>query len=952
MEDSLLKKITNFSILPERPGFKDNNFLSDKLNPDSGVFYQILNKSTDILFILKKHNLEILYANTKALEVFNKIESKSKLLLTELFDETNSLLINNGLKDVSFEDGKEVIIEHSQANKNLKIHFHFSGISDEHNDELLCKGIIQAEDEANKEKILIDNKRLENILQYSENLYFEVSLHGEIQYVSNSIKLLTDYTREEVLGKNLFEFYVSATDRKNHHKELLEKGIVNNSRIDLFDKNGRIRNVVANSFIVIDSNGKPFKIVGSLRDETETNILISLLEESEAKHRTFMENAGALIIYLNKQGQIILINRKASEFFAIESAEIANVDFFGHSNTESIAGQLKIAFNEVMENKKGQVDELCFELNGQTFYLMTNLQPVLDVRRNIDGVVIIATNVTDEREAQREMKKLQIAIEQSTAAITISDKNGVIEYANSRYCELTGFSTENIIGKTDFLFSLANSKRAYFNEMFERLNSKNVWKGEFENRKKDGELYWEKVIISPVLDENDVLQNFIAVRDDISDSKKISKIEEETIRNTNVLNNTSLSFLKLNDDANVFQFIGDQLSQLIPDYYFLIGSYNPKTKTIRNEYNNVDKEVLQNFFSKSKFTSEKISVPLEDDQLEILRNGEWQYFESGLNQMTVGKIDPRMSSLLMSMFKVEKIERKGIFSGDHLLGTIALISRVGQEPVDRNLLNTFLNQVSIGIERFNLSSELIKEKNKSDEMNRIKSTFLANMSHELRTPLNGILGFSELLIDQIEEERFCDMIRVINKSGLRLLDTLNTILDFSTIEGKNITLNYIEEDIVEIVREVIKITAEEAGRKGLSIELITKLDSLKTYTANQLVSKILGHLIKNSIKFTNMGGVKINISKNVTISSKEIHISIIDSGIGINPSQLENIFQEFRQESEGLTRKFEGTGLGLTISKKFATLLKGNILVKSSPAAGSEFTLVIPFYDSPPPQIN
>ncbi|MCF8380490.1 MAG: PAS domain S-box protein [Bacteroidales bacterium] len=952
MSASFPKKISQINSILRQSDPKNNPFLSNDANLNNELFYQVLNSSDEIIFIFSKNNEIIQFANSKAVDLFQPLaeanQQKNNVRFSELFESESYNSLKESLNILTPENDATFTLEHQGEEGLINITFSISLIPALSDDWVLCKGVAENISINYSDGVIIDHQRLEDILQNSESLYFEMSVRGYIHFVSNSIKNLTGYTKDEVKNKNLFEFYANKSDKNKHHKELLEKGEINNSRIDLIDKYGKIRNVVANSKVVKDEKGTPIKIVGSLRDETETNILISLLEESESKYRTLLDNAGAIIIYLKKDGEIILINKKASIFFGMEALDLMNKNFFDNPITNSIAENLQIPFSEVIDNKKGQVLETNFEFSGQEISLLSNLQPVFDSKNLIEGVVIIASNVSDERQAQREMRKLQIAIEQSTASITISDKNGIIEYANSRYCELTGFSSDNLIGKKDYIFSEKNSKKKYFTEMHQKLNAKDVWKGEFENLKKNGELYWEKVFISPVFSEYGELINFISVREDITDSKRIEKIEQETLKNIKVLNETSLSFLKLDEEANVFKLIGDQLTQIIPDTYFLIGSYNPDSKMIKNEYININQTILNQFYSKSKFTNFKVNVPLHDDQMEILRMGDWQYFENGLTQLTGGGISPKMSSFLMTTFNIESIKRKGIFKGDVLLGTLAIISRNNQQEIDLNLVNTFLNQVSIGLDRFNLQQDVIHAKNKAEEMNRIKSTFLANMSHELRTPLIGILGFSELLMDQIKEDRYSNMISVINKSGLRLLDTLNTILDFSTIEGNNVTLNYIEEDIVETVRKVIQENIEEANLKGLFLKLQTEISSLRTYTANSLVEKVIGQLIKNGIKFTNKGGIEVKIRENDSSDHRKIHISIIDSGIGISQSNLENIFQEFRQESEGLTRRFEGTGLGLTISKKFASLLNGTIEVSSVPDKGSEFTLIIPHYTSPP----
>lgn len=245
-------------------------------------------------------------------------------------------------------------------------------------------------------------------------------------------------------------------------------------------------------------------------------------------------------------------------------------------------------------------------------------------------------------------------------------------------------------------------------------------------------------------------------------------------------------------------------------------------------------------------------------------------------------------------------------------------------------------------ERKNNHRELIQAKEKAEEMNRLKSNFLANMSHELRTPMIGILGYAELLFQELKDPDHKEMTDFILESGRRLLETLNLLLDLSRIESGKLEINYNKVNLVELVRDSCKIFEIAAAAKSLSIELFLPEEEIEVVLDERLYREILNNLVNNAIKYTENGGVKIYLDKVTQGCGEALLLTVKDTGIGIRDDQLEIIFEEFRQSSEGFDRSFEGTGLGLTLARKFVEILGGEISVFSEYGVGSIFTVKIP----------
>jgi signal transduction histidine kinase len=231
---------------------------------------------------------------------------------------------------------------------------------------------------------------------------------------------------------------------------------------------------------------------------------------------------------------------------------------------------------------------------------------------------------------------------------------------------------------------------------------------------------------------------------------------------------------------------------------------------------------------------------------------------------------------------------------------------------------------------------------KAKESDRLKSAFLTNMSHEIRTPMNGILGFAELLkepnLTSEEQENF---IRIIGKSGERMLNTINNIIDISKIESGLKEVNIKETNINEKIEFTYKFFKPEVEIKGLQFLFKNSLPANEAIikTDNEKVYAILTNLVKNAIKFTDKGSIEFGYEK----KGKYLEFFVKDTGIGISENQKKIIYDRFRQGNETRTSKYEGSGLGLSISKTYVEMLGGEMWVESEEGKGSIFYFTIPY---------
>lgn len=227
-------------------------------------------------------------------------------------------------------------------------------------------------------------------------------------------------------------------------------------------------------------------------------------------------------------------------------------------------------------------------------------------------------------------------------------------------------------------------------------------------------------------------------------------------------------------------------------------------------------------------------------------------------------------------------------------------------------------------------------------MNRLKTVFLANMGHELRTPLTSILGFARSLQDELPEP-YHDLLQPIRTSGRRLKRTFDSVLSLAQIEGGALQLVRESEEVGPLVNEILSFFRSEAEQEGVALRLDTPDDPVYAELDSRAFDRVLSNLLSNALKFTDDGYVLVQVR------GEEGHVAITveDTEIGISEDVLPEAFDEFKQESGGRTRRFQGSGIGLTIAKRLVDQMDGEITIDSEKGTGTTVRLRFPAIDVP-----
>lgn len=476
------------------------------------------------------------------------------------------------------------------------------------------------------------------------------------------------------------------------------------------------------------------------------------------------------------------------------------------------------------------------------------------------------------------LQEYKDAVDQSSL-VSKADKNGIITYANDNFCKVSQYSRKELIGHNHNIIRDKNIPNSVFKKMWQTLLQGKTWKGLLSNRAKDGSLYFVDSTIMPITNEQGEIQEFIAIRQDVTkqiESKKRIQEKEKLIKAI-FDNQDSIVLLSskekgmLNANKKLFHYL---------DY--------PNFEAFKKEH-----DCICNFFLE------------EEGYIYPSKYPNW--------------IDDTAHN------KTQKDRKAKILTKD---GVVRTFNVMVKQIDDAYIINLY--------DITELENALLK----AHASEQAKSTFLSNMSHEIRTPLNGILGFTDILTRRDLDKEVKHYIDIIHQSGQTLLSVVNDILDFSKLESGELILDATPNNLFSEMEATVSTFSSLCKTKH--INYYTYIDSnipISLQCDIQRLKQVVNNLIGNAIKFTPSDGeIKVKITLNA-ISKKQanIHFSIQDSGIGISQEKQVSIFQAFSQADNSTSREYGGTGLGLAISNQYIKMMHSEIKVQSQEGKGSEF---------------
>ena len=619
-----------------------------------------------------------------------------------------------------------------------------------------------------------------------------------------------------------------------------------------------------------------------LRDSNLLNAMMDLIPEK--------------IYFKNRESQFIRINKSLSNFFGIANPEEAvgktDFDFFSDEHA-------RIAYNdekriiETGEALLGAIEKETWP-DGSVTWASTTKMPFHNNQGDIIGTFGVSRDITRQTEAEKHLKEREIIFSKLTENVPgviyqfqyLPDGRYRFPYASSGIRDIFGVEPEEITedAKPAFANIHNDDLNVIFNYLKESVVSLSNWKMEFRVNLPHKGLRWMTGEAKPEKQPDGSVIWYGYIFDTTEKKEAEKKLKNAFDRIRHIMSSVQAGIV------------------LIRKKDCVIVDSNPA----------VDKMIG---LKKEEYINKKCTThlcPAQEGKCPVIDLG--QTIDN--SERKIRKADGTLIPILKNVVNIE------IEGEEYLLESFVDISKQKQAE-----------------------SELTEAKKQADAANKSKSEFLANMSHEIRTPMNSILGFSEVMINTVKDEKHIGYLKTILTSGKTLLSLINDILDLSKIEAGRIEISPEPVDIRVIINEIKQIFTQKVHEKN--IQLFSEIDA--DFPANITIDEvrfrqILLNIVGNAVKFTAEGYVKIEL-KTVQVKNGKIDfvVSVSDTGIGVPEADKQRIFESFSQQSGQTSRHFEGTGLGLAISKKLCELMGGKIELESEVSAGSKFSLL--FFD-------
>ncbi len=714
----------------------------------------------------------------------------------------------------------------------------------------------------------------------------------------------------------------------------LNKTIKNSIEYRIITKKGKTKYVKEIWTTKLDKNSEPETTMGTVQDITKQKLNEITLKESEKRYKDlfYKSKDATFLLYNNK---IVDCNFETAKILETNTAKnIIGKSPFNLSPKYQEDGMLskEKALEEISKALKQGYNRFEWQhlsFKGNIIYVEVSLtQITIDNKKMLYAVL---RNISKRKAAEKELVKLITAVEQTLSVVVITDTEGNIEYVNPAFTEITGYTKEEAIGQNPRILASGKTTKQEYKQLWDTIKSGKVWKGEFYNKTKSNTYYWEKVVISPVKNNNGKIINFIAIKSNITTQKEIEQKEKQARADLMRVNNM---FKKQNIEIKIQN---ELLTQSKKELQIINNEFNAVINRSNAIFIEVDtnKKVVRWNRSAVKVTGilpgkiigrsiTDIDVDSDSDINKLIK----KIINDGLEGKTVKEKEITFKSVKQEIQTI-------LISSDAKLNVDNVITGVFIVAQDITTITNYNKFLELQVE--DRTKELKEALHKEKELSELKSKFVSVVSHEFRTPLSAInfsANFINNYFEKLEKDKIKQKLKNIETQVKHMTTLLDDVLIMGRIQSKRGAFN------PEIVNagEYLKPIIEEvyiSRNKTHNIIYSENVENPIIYVDKAQARNIFVNLLSNAIKFSpNSSEVYIKVE----VFSKNSKITITDTGIGIKDTA--EIFKPFVRGVNA--DNIQGTGLGLSIVKEAVKKHKGKINVHSKINEGTSIEVILP----------
>lgn len=907
----VLRLYNEVNALNQQIGDSSNLILDSNLNT-----YYLMNSVVNTLYDFQFHLVRIDKAHS---DMTNQNLSQRENIFAKQILQEEKIMLQSELREVSkdintaFSNDPTLTLQPvvrpyllEFENKTYSL-LSLTNLSHVHADPDLLSDYLNNTLAASFELWFINNQQLQQLLKdRNSQLNNNFKTFVIVSLISFLVAIALIYGFYQSVIKTVLSLETSAQD-------LLRGKFDQPVNIDTKDELAKV--IKAFNLIMIRLKAQWLKAINETEKAESASIQLTEQEKELKQVSLVASRTSNAVIIMDKTGAIEWVNQGFERLTGYMLAEVEGKDSSLLHGPKTDVDAINYIQRHINTGKGAQIDILNYTKSGQQYWAHVDLEPIFDEQGQLVNFISIESDISDRIAAESALKKSEqlfksIFNSASDAIIGVSDEN-TIRFVNPSAEILLGYKPGELINqRLDILLPEASRPRHW--KLMQEFATDNTMRSHMTNRrvsarKKDGSEFPIDVAVAKVQTDDGML--FTAIVRDISEQHEYElKLQEAAAKIESILAASSLVSIIATDRQGIITVFNSGAERILGyKAEEMIGIKTPEVFHLREEVEQRCAELSQELGQPLTGFEAFSTMALRG----ISDQREWTYIHKDGSHITVE----------LSVTAI--YNKEGEITGFLGISKDVTESRLAQQRLKEETLR---------------ANKLAEE---SQQASLAKGQFLANMSHEIRTPLNGVLGMTQLLQLTELDTTQTEYINAIQNSGEMLLTTLNDILDYSKIEADKLCIENDEFDLLEAVMNTAMLFNGLAYTKGVEIIVNQPNDIPRNYVGDEIrIKQVLSNLINNAVKFTDDGHIFVNIFSHPIDKDSEAHlirVEVEDTGIGISKEGLEALFTEFSQVDNSTTRKYTGTGLGLTICKRLIELMGGEIHVSSTEGKGTRF---------------